>query len=136
MGWRLGIEDECKAAPRHSASYLLLRFVLRHIWLKPKRLRTAFTLARFLRDAHIAGFLLKTRIAHELSPQFEFALALLAGSSGYRTVRGSERVRSAEMPANRREDVAAPNVDRSNPRDFLFKGCVTDGLFKRVNEAT
>ena len=31
--------------------YSLLKLVLKHVWLKPKRLRAAFRLARFVRDS-------------------------------------------------------------------------------------
>ena len=72
--------------------FAFLRFVLKHVWLRPKRLRAAFAFARFIRDAHIARFLLKTKIAREFSPQFEFALALLEGSKGYGAARGSSQV--------------------------------------------
>src|SRR5260370_19898841 len=58
--------------PRRGSTYSLLRFVLRHVWLKPRRLRAAFALARFVRDTRLAKFLLKTKIASEISPQFEF----------------------------------------------------------------
>jgi len=122
-----------RAKPQRGAVYLLLRFVLRHVWLEPKRLRAAFAVARLVRDSGIAGFLLKTKTARAISPQFEFALALL-DSSSYRTARGSERVSEAgRMPANRRQDAGAP---AGAPTVLLFEGCVTAGLFQRVNEAT
>jgi glycolate oxidase iron-sulfur subunit len=114
--------------PRRGSAYSLLRFVLRHVWLKPRRLRAAFALGRFVRDSRLASILLKTKIAGEISPQFEFALALLE-SSCVGTASGSDRANSAgRMPANRLQDAGAPT--------FLFKACVTEGLFQRVNEAT
>src|SRR3989442_387819 len=115
------------------AAYSLLRFLLRHVWMKPKRLQALFTLARVVRDFAVARLLLKTKVAHEISPRFEFALALLDGSSGYSTGSGSDRISQAgRMPANRPQDAGAP----SSERVLLFKACVTDGLFHRVNEAT
>src|SRR5882724_10876677 len=39
--------------------YSLLRFVLRHIWLHPARLKLAFRAARLMRDTGVAGLLLK-----------------------------------------------------------------------------
>ncbi|HVS80966.1 MAG TPA: heterodisulfide reductase-related iron-sulfur binding cluster [Pyrinomonadaceae bacterium] len=117
-----------RARPHRGTTHSILRFALRHIWLQPRRLRAAFAFARFLRDFKVARILLKTKFAREMSPQFEFALALLDSSSGYRTDRGSERVlETGRMPAN--QDVGASTV-------FLFKACVTEGLFQRVNEAT
>src|SRR5205814_2109624 len=118
----------------------------------PKRLRATFRLARLARDTGVASLLLKTKFAREISPQFEFALALLDSSSGfgtigYRTGRGSERVNHAgRMPANRRQDGTPAGLPRRGPRDLgapetsvddgtkvnLFKACVTEGLFQRV----
>ena len=104
--------------------YSLLKFLLKHVWLKPKRLRAAFVLARLIRDSGLAKFLLHIGLARELSSEFEFGLALLDGSSGASSVRNAGR-----MPALRPEDAGAPTV-------LLFKACVTEGLFQRVNAAT
>src|SRR5437588_2509042 len=110
-----------------TGTYRLLYFVLRHVWSKPKRLRAAFTLARWFRDAGLAKLLLRTGVAREISSRFEFALALLEASSAVRITDSA-----GKMPANRRQDVGAPN----GATVLLFKGCVTEGLFKRINEAT
>ena len=135
-----------QARPNRGAAYKLLRFALRHVWLKPGRLRLAFALARIVRDLRVAKLLLKTKIPGELSPQFEFALALLEGSRSYKTARGREPVNGAgKLPATRPQDAGAPNAgapDTGAPNAgarkevVLFKACVTDGLFLRVNEAT
>src|SRR5712692_11507276 len=37
------------ARPKRGIAYSLLRFLLRHVWLKPKRLRRAFAIARRVR---------------------------------------------------------------------------------------
>lgn len=141
--------------------YWLLRFVLRYVWLKLERLRAAFAFARFVRDAGWVSFLLKTKIARAISPRFQFALLLLESSSGNGATRGSEQVsKTDKIRSNRRrngkpadvtpeaDDLDAPSGDREritltideggNKREvvLLFKGCVTDGLFQRVNEAT
>ena len=104
-------------------AYSLLRFALRHVWVKPKRLRAAFAVARFVRDTRLAKLLLKIKFAREVSPQFEFALTLLDSSTDYRT--GSDSDRNQEE----RSSGAGTPVR-------LFKSCVTEGLFQRVNEAT
>src|SRR2546421_7145394 len=49
-----------RSQPKPGGVYSLLRFVLKHVWLKPKRLRAAFTLARFIRDSGLARLLLRT----------------------------------------------------------------------------
>src|SRR5215213_11942364 len=41
----------------------LLRFTLRHVWLKPARLRLAFTLARVFRNTRVPRLLLDTRVS-------------------------------------------------------------------------
>lgn len=109
-----------KVQAKPTGMYRMLFFVLRHVWLKPKRLRAALGLARLVRDTRLATFLLRSGIAHGISPQFEFALALLEGSAATRP--------------NQPEVNPIPSTGVSSV--LLFKGCVTDGLFKRVNEAT
>ncbi|HEY8204252.1 MAG TPA: heterodisulfide reductase-related iron-sulfur binding cluster [Pyrinomonadaceae bacterium] len=115
--------------------YRVLRFVLRHVWLQPKRLRAAFTCARVFRDLGLANFLLRTGIAQGISSQFQFALALLDGSR----VSGRPQGNSAgRMPAHRTQDACAPTAcaPTAGAPVLLFKGCVTEGLFNRVNDAT
>ena len=130
--------DIMRALPKRGGVHSLLRFALRHVWLQPKRLRAAFALARFLRDFKLARILLKTKFAREMSPQFEFALELL-DSSAATGVAG-------RMPANRPQDGTPAGMPGRGLRDggassgapivLLFKACVTEGLFQRVNEAT
>ena len=103
--------------------YDLLRFVLRDVWLKPKRLRFAFNLARFVRDSGVARVLLKSKIARVFSKRFEFSLALLESS------------RPGLGDSARAHDSVAGKVTKER-RALLFKACVTDGLFARVNAAT
>jgi glycolate oxidase iron-sulfur subunit len=111
-----------------TGTYRLLYFVLKHVWSRPERLRAAFTLARWFRDLRLANILLRTGMAGEISSRFEFALALLDGSR-VRTGSGNDRaINAGRMPATRPQDADAPVL--------LFKGCVMEGLFKRVNEAT
>lgn len=125
-----------RAQRRPGGVYGLLKFVLRHVWLKPKRLRASFALARIVRDSGLAKLLVRTQLARSISTEFEFALTLLDSSSlvngesyGTPARRGSDRIEEAgRMPANRPEDAGAPVR--------LFKACVTEGLFQRVNEAT
>src|SRR5258708_11424341 len=85
--------------------YSLLKFVLKHVWLKPKRLRAAFALARFLRDSGLAKFLLHIGLAREISFEFEFGLALLDGSAGGASGRKAGRI-AAERPPDAGASVA------------------------------
>jgi glycolate dehydrogenase iron-sulfur subunit len=111
-----------------TVTYRLLYFVLRRVWSRPRRLRIAFALSRLLRDSGLANLLIRTGMARGISEQFEFALALLDGSRP-RNTNGSDRVQAARIAAYRPQDASAPAA-------LLFKGCVTEELFKRVNEAT
>jgi glycolate oxidase iron-sulfur subunit len=114
-----------KASP--GPAYALLQFLLRQVWLYPGRLRAAFRVARLVRDSGIASFLIKTKIARGISPRFEFGLLLLQGSQATgvsRTFTRKDREDSADAKNKVRDKV------------LLFAGCVTDGLFHRVNEAT
>ena len=135
-----------QARPKRGVAYSLLRFVLRHVWLKPKRLKAAFAIARLVRDLGMARLLLKTKLPHEISPQFEFGLALLDGS-GVGIAKGrDERGKTGRMPVDRPKATPADRkTSAGDPGDagapagapvLLFNGCVTDGLFQRVNEAT
>ena len=132
-----------RAQTKPRGIYGLLSFVLRRVWLKPKRLRVAFAFARFIRDSGLAKFALRLGLAHAISPQFEFALTLLdssspVGDARYRNGSDGERIRAGRMPANRPQDAGAPEGAPASDsvRTLLFKACVTEGLFQRVNEAT
>src|SRR3989442_718541 len=114
------------ARSKRGLAYSLLSFVLRHVWLKPKRLKAAFTIARLVRDFGVARVLLKTKLPHEISPQFEFGLALLEGSGA----KGSEgRRKTGRMPVDRPK--ATPADRKKSAGDpgaagaavLLFKGC-------------
>lgn len=98
----------------------LLRFTLRHIWLKPGRLRAMMRLARFFRDSGIVGLILRTGMPLELSPRFDFALALLDASKPDPSSDNSP---------------AGDNAFQLKMSTLLFEGCVTAGLFARINEA-
>ncbi len=106
-------------------SHRLLRMALRHVWLHPARLKLAFATARIFRDAGIARALLKWRIARLISRRFEFALALLESSSPLWPRTRSTNSTSQDIPA----------LEHSAPLS-LFKGCVGEGLFSRINAAT
>ena len=114
-----------QSKPKRGITYRLLRFALRHIWLQPGRLKAAFAFARVFRDSGLANLLLLTGIPRELSSRFEFGLALLDGSRGFNTANLS-------APANN----ISSQSKLSREEVFLFKACVTEGLFERVNQAT
>src|ERR1051325_8803691 len=131
-------DEITKAQSKPTGVYRLLHFVLRRVWLRPKRLRCAFGFARFIRDSKLAAFLLRTGIARGISPQFEFGLALLEGSRGATPTDRNSAGRMSANPDSSGQDAGAPKAcaSQSGAPALLFKGCVTEGLFKQVNDAT
>ncbi len=120
-----------KNPAKQTPVYRILHFVLRHVWLQPSRLKFAFGFARVMRDWGFAKFMLRTGIARGISPRVEFALALLEGSRPPSIANANERIASI------RETVAQNLAARTPVNDaLLFQGCVTESLFRRVNEAT
>ena len=104
--------------PKSDLPNKLLRFVLRHVWLSPTRLRLFFIASRLFRDLGLARLLLKSRLARMVSPRAEFGLALLESSRPVFSNNKSSRTTGS-----------AGDV-------LMFAGCVGEGLFARVNRAT
>jgi glycolate oxidase iron-sulfur subunit len=111
------------AGPSRGFSYGILRFLLKHVWLHPTRLRLAFAAGRFFRDLGLPGLLLKTGIAKLLSTRLEFGLALLESSRG-----------KLFKDSSKKRHYNEPNI--SGEQVMLFTGCVGEGLFSRVNAST
>ncbi len=107
--------------------YRLLRFVLRHVWLHPSRLKFAFAAMRLFRDTGVAGFLRKAKIARLISRRLEFSLALLESSTAAFKASTSDNGVSANSSDDQKTTVS---------QLLLFTGCVGEGLFARVNRAT
>ncbi len=120
----------------------LLGLVLRHVWLQPARLRLAFALTRVARDAGVPRLWLKFKFAHALAPRLAFALALLEGSSASLPSDEATTADEATTDATVHSRSATP-IEATDPLPtmttasaLLFTGCVTEGLFARVNQAT
>ena len=107
-----------EAQPKSDLANRLLRFVLRHVWSSPLRLRMFFGASRLFRDLGFARLLLKTGL---MSPRAEFAVALLESSKEVPHAKTQRR-------KGRRKGTGEVVL--------LFKGCVGEGLFARVNRAT
>src|SRR6185295_2061880 len=73
-------EELLQAQPKSDFMDTVLRFVLRHVWLSPVRLRLMFGATRVFRDLGLARLLLKSGVARLFSPRVEFGLALLESS--------------------------------------------------------
>ena len=117
-------EELSKAQPKSDATNKLLRFVLRHVWLSPWRLRMLFAGARWFRDLGVARLLVRSGIGRLLSRQGLFGLGLLESSRPVFTAQ------------NRRRDLRGSQSARTQEPVLLFTGCVGEGLFARVNRAT
>jgi glycolate oxidase iron-sulfur subunit len=112
----------------------LLRLTLRHVWLKPARLRLAFIIARAFRDSRLPRLFLRTRVSKLLPSRAEFALALLDSSSPAPRLAVSRESEGASAEQNiERASVSSAEIENVA---LLFEGCVTEGLFARVNRAT
>jgi glycolate oxidase iron-sulfur subunit len=118
-----------------------VRLALRHVWSRPARLRVAFGFARLLRDSRLPHLLLASRLTKLLPARVELALALLDSSRPARRRAGGGGVNAAAGGADARVAFGASSreVDSGGANDagaLLFEGCVTEGLFARVNRAT
>lgn len=102
--------------PKSDFANRMLRFALRHVWLSPWRLRMFFGASRIFRDLGLARLLLKLPLAGRA----RFALALLESS----------------RPALPRIKTDQSHTDEHGEKVLLFKGCVGEGLFARVNRAS
>jgi glycolate oxidase iron-sulfur subunit len=100
-----------QAQPKQDWTNRLLRFALRHVWLSPTRLRLSFGAARVFRDLGLARLMLKLGL-------MKFSMALLESS----------------RPIFK--EPAAAEIQTADETVLLFKGCVGEGLFARVNRAT
>jgi glycolate oxidase iron-sulfur subunit len=110
-----------EAQPKSDTANRLLRFVLKHVWVSPARLRIFFGASRTFRDLGLARLLLKSGLARLISPRAEFGMALLESSKGVSRAKTHKEGREV---AGDCESV------------MLFAGCVGEGLFARVNRAT
>ncbi len=110
-----------EAQPKTDLPNKLLRFVLRHVWASPMRLKIFFGASRVFRDLGLARLLLKSGLAKLISTRAEFGVALLESSRGI-----------SLAATQRRSGKTAGDVQPV----LMFKGCVGEGLFARVNRAT
>jgi glycolate oxidase iron-sulfur subunit len=112
-------------------SYGLLRLVLKHVWLRPARLRFAFLLARLFRDSGGPRLLRRSGLVKLFSKRGEFALALLESSRSRRLPHPGSQARARET-----SQAAEETPQQHGGEALLFTGCVGAGLFARVNAAT
>ncbi len=111
---------------KRRASNRLVNFLLRRVWLHPKRLHLALRAARLMRDMGLVEVSLA--FAHLLPFRLRFALALLEASSPVPVIGKFAHERN----------MAINDTEKSNANSAvsLFTGCVMSTLFARVNLAT
>ena len=118
-------EELLVAQPKQTFTHKLLRVALQHLWTSPIRLRFFFGASRIFRDLGLARFALKLKLAKLISHRAHFALALLDNSRS--------QLNSKEFGDTK---VVQPKTDQQVESVMLFKGCVGEGLFSRINAAT
>jgi len=109
-----------KTSSNQSTPRRLIRFVLNQVFTRPRMLRFALMLARWVRDGGLAKVLFNARFIRGRS---RFALALLIAS------------RSPFSEAARRKRSVQPVLDDGTSVATL-NGCVMHGLFRATNSAT
>src|SRR5688572_14470048 len=113
-------EELLHAQPKADWTNKLLRFALRHVWSSPTRLRLFFTATRMFRNLRLSRIMLKSGMARLISSRAEFAMGLLESSRPIFDSRTETRIKT----------------NQASETVLLFKGCVGEGLFDRVNKAT
>ena len=108
--------------------YSLQSWLLRSIWPYPGRLGLLFWLARSFRETRLLRLALKSGIPEMLSHRLAFAFALLEASRPVK-LRFSETLKPATGKFPKTGKMTECRAEQ-------FSGCVTAGLFGRVNKAT
>jgi glycolate oxidase iron-sulfur subunit len=98
----------------------LLKLALRHVFPYPKRLKLVFGLSRLLRDNPLTRFAYRKGLARLIAPKADFALSLLMTTA----------------PRNPIGQTGQTGQTGQIRPVSVFTGCVMEGLFKHVNDAT
>jgi glycolate oxidase iron-sulfur subunit len=114
----------------------LLKLALRHVFPYPKRLKLVFALSRFLRDNRLTRFAYRKGFARWISPKADFALSLLMTTApDGATAPDRETEGQGDKETRGHISPISPISPISRPVS-VFTGCVMEGLFKHVNDAT
>jgi glycolate oxidase iron-sulfur subunit len=115
--------SEAKSA-RRSATEFMMRLMLNQVFTRPRLLRFAMSVARWMRDSGFAKLLFEGRM---FSGRLHFALALLLSSRS--PFSGKEKISET---VNQVEAKGQPVTTKV----ALLRGCVMEGLFGETNRAT
>jgi glycolate oxidase iron-sulfur subunit len=109
----------------------LLKLALRHVFPFPKRLKAVFAISRLLRGAWLIRFAYRKGLARRIAPKVDFALSLLMTTAPAAATRrhGDKEISNRPVAQSPSRPVALRPVS-------VFTGCVMEGLFKHVNDAT
>ncbi len=129
--------DIAKVARPRGLTARALNFVLRHVWSHPRRLRLSFHAARALRDLRIPRLILKTFLVRLIPERFLLAIALLEASSpSLKTSDDKKSETQIDLSKQQQRRDERLSLSANTACADLFTGCVMEGLFKRVNDAT
>ncbi len=121
------------SAKTRGFSYSVLRLLLKHVWLQPARLKFVFAMSRLFRDTGLPRVMLKSGLAKRLPRRIQFSLALLESSA--HKLGQTLKLPNANALSERGREEAGGGLTKPNAA-MLFQGCVGEGLFARVNQAT
>jgi glycolate dehydrogenase iron-sulfur subunit len=117
----------------------LLKLALRHVFPFPKRLKVVFAISRLLRSARLIRFAYRKGLARRIAPKVDFALSLLMTTAPDeatgRLGDGATR-RHSDKEISDRPVAQSPSPPVALRSVSVFTGCVMEGLFKHVNDAT
>jgi len=117
----------------------LLKLALRHVFPFPKRLKAVFAISRLLRSARLIRFAYRKGLARRIAPKVDFALSLLMTTAPDeatgRLGDGATR-RHSDKEISDRPVAQSPSPPVALRSVSVFTGCVMEGLFKHVNDAT
>ena len=109
----------------------LLKLALRHVFPYPKRLKLVFAFSRFLRHNRLIRFAYRKGFARRIAPRADFALSLLMTTAPVEATG-----RRGDGATGRRGDEENSDRPVAIRPVSVFTGCVMEGLFKHVNDAT
>ena len=112
----------------------LLKLALRHVFPYPKRLKLVFALSRLLRDNWLTRFAYRKGFARWIAPKADFALSLLMTTAPDEATHARGDWATGRQRDKETSDRPVP--PRVSRPVSVFTGCVMEGLFKHVNDAT
>jgi glycolate oxidase iron-sulfur subunit len=136
---------EAQAEQRKSEA-LLVAFVLKRIFTRPRLLAAAMKLAKWFRDSGLAELAFASQL---LSGRLQFGLAVLLSSrSPFAVERQTESANESVLTRSPAKPVESAKLGvqalpssssqtaQSNLRLGVLRGCVMEGLFTEANRAT